>query len=69
MYEMYEKMESACKCHQENLCDICVQKMIRGLEFWESLEHYCGSTECDGSCGVLWCGCIDICRCSMYDLS
>ena len=25
--------------------------------------HHCGSTDCDGGCGVLACGCIDVCRC------
>ena len=25
--------------------------------------HYCGDEECDGRCGVLVCGCIDVCRC------
>ena len=24
--------------------------------------HYCGDAHCDWDCGVLWCGCIDVCR-------
>ena len=30
--------------------------------------HYCGEVNCDGACGVLYCGCIDMCRCSMRDI-
>ena len=25
-------------------------------------RHFCGDWICDGRCGVLWCGCIDVCR-------
>lgn len=25
-------------------------------------KHYCGDYDCAGDCGVLWCGCIDVCR-------
>lgn len=25
-------------------------------------KHYCGDSDCIGDCGVLWCGCIDVCR-------
>lgn len=25
--------------------------------------HYCDDIWCDGDCGVLYCGCIDVCRC------
>jgi hypothetical protein len=24
--------------------------------------HYCGDEDCDEDCGILWCGCIDVCR-------
>lgn len=24
--------------------------------------HYCGNKDCEGDCGVLVCGCIDMCR-------
>ena len=24
--------------------------------------HYCGDAHCEWDCGVLWCGCIDVCR-------
>lgn len=24
--------------------------------------HFCGDWMCPGDCGVLWCGCIDVCR-------
>lgn len=27
-----------------------------------SEKHYCGMNYCQGGCGVLWCGCIDVCR-------
>lgn len=29
--------------------------------------HSCGSRICDERCGVLMCGCIDVCRCSKYE--
>lgn len=29
--------------------------------------HYCGEKDCEGDCGVLVCGCIDICRTCPYD--
>lgn len=25
-------------------------------------KHYCKMDYCQGGCGVLWCGCIDVCR-------
>lgn len=25
-------------------------------------KHYCGNYDCKEDCGVLWCGCIDVCR-------
>lgn len=30
-------------------------------------EHSCGSRYCDEECGVLSCGCIDVCRCCKYE--
>ena len=29
--------------------------------------HYCGDRKCDGECGTLVCGCIDVCRCHSGD--
>jgi hypothetical protein len=33
--------------------------------------HHCGNPDCDYDCGMLWCGCIDVCRgrcgCEMSD--
>lgn len=31
--------------------------------------HYCGDADCEWDCGVLWCGCIDVCRgrCGLKD--
>jgi hypothetical protein len=36
---------------------------------WVEYEptHWCGSRGCDQRCGVLVCGCIDVCRCSKYE--
>lgn len=33
--------------------------------------HNCGDWICPGDCGVLWCGCIDVCRsrCGLNDVS
>ena len=28
--------------------------------------HYCDDIFCDGYCGTLYCGCIDVCRCRDY---
>ena len=28
---------------------------------------HCGSHSCDGDCGLLRCGCIDVCRCHCYE--
>jgi len=36
---------------------------------FEEIGCYCGNSECYGDCGVLRCGCIDVCRgrCGCYD--
>jgi hypothetical protein len=42
----------------------CRPPKINYLEKYGRL-HYCGDEDCDGECGVQYCGCcIDVCRCS-----
>jgi hypothetical protein len=38
----------------------------RGYNEYVKQKHCCSDSECDGVCGVLWCGCVDVChkRCS-----
>lgn len=40
-----------------HVCDECNAKR-EGAH-----PHACGSYLCIGDCGVMWCGCIDVCRC------
>ena len=42
---------------EEDLCDTCLSGSMRYY------ECYCGDWLCAGGCGVLRCGCIDVCRC------
>jgi hypothetical protein len=62
-----EKVTS--KYSKELLTDDHVKNLKSGLansyfSFYNKLYPvcYCGHRECDWDCGVLWCGCIDVCR-------
>ena len=48
-------------CYRPNCYDDC-EYYKRGCNGAKSKKHWCGWEECNGDCGVLWCGCIDICR-------
>jgi hypothetical protein len=53
--------ECSYKTEEEKDEDLCCD------ECWAKYHgyymHACGSYVCDGRCGVMWCGCIDVCRC------
>lgn len=50
-----------CKCPMCNIKYCNGECMTQQHEYHEK-KCYCGSHYCDGECGVLWCGCIDVCR-------
>ncbi len=48
-------------------CNKCINPTIqKSIDDYESLTrtpiHYCGDSDCMWDCGILCCGCIDICR-------
>jgi hypothetical protein len=52
-----------------NRCDRKAQKLERQFRMWLTGKgkrpaniHHCGEAFCDGSCGIMSCGCIDVCR-------
>lgn len=53
LVDLKKTLERACKDYYYMLYPIC----------------YCGHDDCEWDCGVLWCGCIDVCRgrCGLRD--
>lgn len=59
---------------EPNECDTCFAERLRTMspiqqdQDYDSLflqggkGHYCGDWLCPGDCGILACGCIDVCR-------
>ncbi len=55
--------DSPCRCDMRDDC--CPSCGSDGRCYcYEPAEwvHYCGMADCDGDCGTLSCGCIDVCR-------
>lgn len=67
-----------CCCDNEEACDpdMCrnCKEAVATIEMSDGTllcqpcsrvvrQHYCGDWLCPGDCGVLRCGCIDVCRC------
>ena len=57
------RVEDICKYCSDNHED-CIWDLLQTNYRTEDkgLAHYCGDWLCPGDCGVLDCGCIDICR-------
>lgn len=49
------------KLREYEVCDDCWNE-----SYYSNSRHCCGDWLCNGGCGVLRCGCIDVCRCR-YD--
>ena len=57
------RVENICK-YCSDCCEDCICDLLKTDYRTEPIgeEHYCGDWICPGDCGVLICGCIDICR-------
>jgi hypothetical protein len=52
-----------CICSgMDNTCPDCGSDGRCHCDEEEDRPHYCGDCDCHGDCGVLSCGCIDVCR-------
>ena len=57
----YELDYKCYKCNKTDCYNYC-EGYIIGCCGVGTDKHYCGMDYCNGGCGVLWCGCIDVCR-------
>lgn len=58
-----------CRCHDDDDYNDYNDYDDRHYDNDDEWIHYCGDRDCNGDCGLLACGCIDVCRgrCGRYD--
>lgn len=66
---LYEYVYDVYETESENTIEDAIEHAIATVNehnYYINPVCHCYNRECDGDCGTLSCGCIDVCRCSAY---